>query len=238
MVVGFTTTYVICSYHHMLRIQILLGARCTTLCDSLLVTFGRSVVFSGFLHHNITEILLKVALNTKKSRRKEALFINNKIHCCITTEHLARWNKIMLKIITPKLYCSYLNNSFYSRRLWKESLNSDGPQFHQYLQNGQPSLILTNYIKWPWHDVGNPGIGMGKPQKCGRVKYVNGFPTPILKTRSLTAIKKKPAQIHFHSKRPYNHKNVWQHKHEEYNCRDSECFLIIGLLARKVEFVC
>jgi hypothetical protein len=58
------------------------------------VTFGRSVVFSGFLHHNITEILLKVALNTinptKKSRRKEALFINNKIHCCITTEHLAR----------------------------------------------------------------------------------------------------------------------------------------------------
>jgi hypothetical protein len=54
------------------------------------VTFGRSVVFAGFLHHNITEILLKGALDTKKSRRKEALFINNKIHCCITTEHLAR----------------------------------------------------------------------------------------------------------------------------------------------------
>jgi len=110
----------------MLQIRILLGARCTTLYDSLLVTCDRSMVFSGFLHHNITEILLKVALNTikptKKSRRKEALFINNKIHCCITTEQLARWNKIMLKIITPKLYCSYLNNSFYSRRLWKESL--------------------------------------------------------------------------------------------------------------------
>ena len=44
----------------------------TTLCDRLLVTCDRSVVFSGTLvsstnktdHHDITEILLKVALNT------------------------------------------------------------------------------------------------------------------------------------------------------------------------------
>ena len=82
----------------------------------------------------------------------EALFINIKIHCCITTEQLAKWNKIMLKIITPKLYCSYLNNSFYSRRLGKESLNSDGPRFHQYLQNGQPPLILTNWTQ-NYHDM-------------------------------------------------------------------------------------
>ena len=34
--------------------------RCT-LCDSLSATYGR---FGGFLHQDITEILLKVALNT------------------------------------------------------------------------------------------------------------------------------------------------------------------------------
>jgi len=27
--------------------------------------------------------------------------------------------------------------------VWKESLNSDGQQFHQYQQNQQPPLILT-----------------------------------------------------------------------------------------------
>ena len=41
----------------------------TPLCDSLSVTFGWSVVFSGSSinktdHHNISELLLKMALNT------------------------------------------------------------------------------------------------------------------------------------------------------------------------------
>jgi len=66
MVVGFTTN---CAISATWR-----GVIDTTLCDkSLSVTFGRLVVFSrdcGFLHlnktdhHDITEILLKVALNT------------------------------------------------------------------------------------------------------------------------------------------------------------------------------
>jgi hypothetical protein len=66
MVVGFTTN---CAISATWR-----GVIDTTLCDkSLSVTFGRLVVFSrhcGFFHlnktdhHDITEILLKVALNT------------------------------------------------------------------------------------------------------------------------------------------------------------------------------
>jgi hypothetical protein len=43
------------------------GVLDTTLCDSLSVTCDRSVVFSGysgFLRHDMAEILLKVALNT------------------------------------------------------------------------------------------------------------------------------------------------------------------------------
>jgi hypothetical protein len=37
-------------------------------------------------------------------------------------------------------------------------------------------------------DVGNPGPGLGETQKCGRVKPVNGNPTPpLLMTGSPTA---------------------------------------------------
>jgi hypothetical protein len=27
------------------------------------------------------------------------------------------------------------------------------------------------------YDIGNPGLGLGQAQKCGRVKLVNGIPT-------------------------------------------------------------
>ena len=38
------------------------------------------------------------------------------------------------------------------RDLWKESLNSDGQQFHQYQQNKQSALIVTHRTqKMPWH---------------------------------------------------------------------------------------
>jgi hypothetical protein len=67
MVVGFTTTYAISAYHHWVWISI--RVRCTTLCDSLSVTYGRSVVFSDPPVSStnktdgcdIIEILLKVA---------------------------------------------------------------------------------------------------------------------------------------------------------------------------------
>jgi hypothetical protein len=60
--------------------------------------------------------------------------------------------------------------------LWKESLNNDGHQFHQYEQNKQSSLIFTEYKKD--HDIGNPGPGWVQAQKYNGVKSVNGITTP------------------------------------------------------------
>ena len=55
------------------------------------------------------------------------------------------------------LYKNYLKSVIVSVRLWKESLNSDGHQCHQYQQNGQSSLILTELTEhkkdhhiWHW----------------------------------------------------------------------------------------
>jgi hypothetical protein len=55
--------------HYMQRVDILNNGRYDTLVFSSIILCGRSVVFFGFLHqktnrHDITEILLKVALNT------------------------------------------------------------------------------------------------------------------------------------------------------------------------------
>jgi hypothetical protein len=73
MVVGFTTTYAINAYH-----RISIRARCTTLCDKvcqLLTTVrwfspGHPVSSTNTTNrHNITEILLKVALSTIKQTK-------------------------------------------------------------------------------------------------------------------------------------------------------------------------
>ena len=48
--------------------------------------------------------------------------------------------------------------------LWKESLNSDGQQFHQHQQNEQSSHTL-NIKKTVTCDVGNPRPGLGVSQK-------------------------------------------------------------------------
>jgi hypothetical protein len=62
--------------------------------------------------------------------------------------------------------------------IMKESLNSDGHQFHQYQQNEQLSLIITELTEnKPQHDIGNGGPGLGQTQQCGGVKPVNGIPT-------------------------------------------------------------
>ena len=53
----------------------------------------------------------------------------------------------------------------------KESLNSDGHQFHQYQQKELNTKIPTTY------DVGNPYPGLGQAQKYGGVKPFNGIPT-------------------------------------------------------------
>ena len=42
----------------------------------------------------------------------------------------------------------------------KESLNSDGHQFHQYQQNEQSPLILTELTEHKIDHIGNPGCGL------------------------------------------------------------------------------
>jgi hypothetical protein len=74
MVGGFTTTYAISAYHHWcLRVQLPLRARCTALCDQVCqwLTAGRwfspgpPVCSTNNTDcHDMTEILLKVALST------------------------------------------------------------------------------------------------------------------------------------------------------------------------------
>ena len=65
---------------------------------------------------------------------------------------------------------------FGTSTLWKESLSSDGHQFHQYQQNKQSLLIFTELTehkkKTMTYDVGDPGPVLGWAQKCGRVKPV------------------------------------------------------------------
>ena len=52
----------------------------------------------------------------------------------------------------------------------KESLNSDGHQFHQYQQNEQSPLILTELTEHnkTTFDVGNPVPVLEQVQHCGR----------------------------------------------------------------------
>ena len=70
MVVGLITTYAISAYHH-LSCELESHSYEVYLIQHYVIKFvsGSSVVFSGFLlnktdHQDITEILLKVALNT------------------------------------------------------------------------------------------------------------------------------------------------------------------------------
>ena len=46
--------------------------------------------------------------------------------------------------------------------MWKESLNSDGQQSHQYQQNEQPPFISNHWTqkKTMTYDDGNPGPGL------------------------------------------------------------------------------
>jgi len=55
---------------------------------------------------------------------------------------------------------------------------SDGQQFHQYQQNKQPPLTLTDNTKkvTTTYDVGNADPGLGRTEKCD-VKPVNGITT-------------------------------------------------------------
>ena len=77
----------------------------------------------------------------------------------------------------------------------KESLNSDGQQFHQYQQHLSTSAHLTCKKD---HEV-----GLGQTQIIGEVVWLMGFQHSLLMTGSPTTILieangKKAAQIRFH----------------------------------------
>ena len=77
MVVGFTSAYAISPYHHWCcEFESRSGQG---IHHYVIKTCDMSVVFSGssdFLHHDITEILLKVALNTiKQTNNEESKFL-------------------------------------------------------------------------------------------------------------------------------------------------------------------
>ena len=61
--------------------------------------------------------------------------------------------------------------------LWKESLNSDGKQFHQYQQNERSPLIFSDRTQkgTSAYDAEISGSGLRQAQKCGGMKPVNGF---------------------------------------------------------------
>ena len=52
----------------------------------------------------------------------------------------------------------------FCKKIWKESLNSDGQQFHQYQHHH--SSQTSEYKRTTTHDVGNLCPGLGQAQKC------------------------------------------------------------------------
>jgi hypothetical protein len=63
--------------------------------------------------------------------------------------------------------------------LWKETLTSDGQQFHQYQQNEQSPLISNCWAqKRPEYMLLEIYVLLGQVQKYGGVKPINGIPTP------------------------------------------------------------
>jgi hypothetical protein len=110
IVVGFTTTYAISAYHHWCcdRVRISIRARCTTLCDKVCqwLTTGRwfsprspvSPTNKTDLH-DITEILLKVALNTTKQTSKTFIYLYFIIFLIRLHARDEKWNEFSPKLM-------------------------------------------------------------------------------------------------------------------------------------------
>ena len=121
----------------MLWVRILIRARCTTLCDKACQSLGAGSWFSQDPpvsctnktdRHDITEILLKVALNTKKQTnnqyRYETIFDGDHLHfyseqLCILCIFIIHLNSLklsknqyllcVLKKLLPRIKVSFLN---------------------------------------------------------------------------------------------------------------------------------
>lgn len=62
--------------------------------------------------------------------------------------------------------------------LWKESLNSEGYTFHQYRQNEQSPLIiteLTEHQKEHAYNVGHLGSGLGQAPNVAELNPLIGI---------------------------------------------------------------
>jgi hypothetical protein len=111
--------------------------------------------------HAIAEILLKVALNTitptQLAKKFDIQGIFNGSHYIGFMIYLALssdWKKIFNVLRTNE------NKINISSKLWKDSLNSVGQQFHQCQQKKQSALAITPK-KTTTYYVGNPGPGLG-----------------------------------------------------------------------------
>ena len=73
----------------------------------------------------------------------------------------------MLDVSFIYIYISLCTCS--KQQLWKESLNSDHQQYHQYQQNEQSPLAATHWTQkrgGTTYVVGNPGPGLEHALKC------------------------------------------------------------------------
>jgi len=99
-------------------------------------------------------------------------------------------------MLESAMFATYMGSYW---TFWKESLNSDGHQLHQYQQSKQLYLIFNHSFKQWWpinsiniiktntekkpttYDIGNPGPGFGQAKKCGRGMCLFSFlDLPIL----------------------------------------------------------
>ena len=124
------------------------------------------------------------------------------------------------------------NTNHWYTKLRKESLNSDGHQFHQYQQNEQSPLIPTDSLKTKkvqndmtleiqvlaWDRYKNV-TGLNRLMGSQLSLLLTGPPTAI---RIYTNDKKICTDSIPLKKTIYYHKNEWQHKYGQYNSRINE----------------
>ena len=85
-------------------------------------------------------------------------YVNGSVYICRTCKNkYENWGG------KKTMHVTYSSMSCFYSILWKESLNSDGQQFHQSQQNEQFPLTTNHWTyERPWHKIGNPGPGLGQ----------------------------------------------------------------------------
>ena len=104
-----------------------------------------------------------------------------------------RGNLLSIQVIKGNAANNYYKRTIWllqvwdNKILWKEYLNSDGQQIHQYQQNKLSPLTSSHWIQKDYDTcVGNPDHGLGQAQTCAEVSrlmwslLIIGSPTTIL----------------------------------------------------------